>query len=179
MNQKDLLYLYVGEFEMLKALASQLPPNPVVINFGAGAGNSALALLSGRSDVFVHTIDRQREGSPFGSLQGEENLLREHGLFKPDRINQIQGDSAETGRNWKTKVDMVFVDAGHAYEECKADIEAWLPHVKPGGIMAFHDYTSPNWPGVVRAVDELMSGYEVVGRIDTLIAFKITHNERP
>jgi hypothetical protein len=35
---------------------------------------------------------------------------------------------------------MVFIDADHSYEHCKADIQAWLPNIKLGGIIAFHDY---------------------------------------
>jgi hypothetical protein len=48
------------------------------------------------------------------------------------------------------KVDMVFIDAGHEYEECRADIEAWLPKCKK--FMCGHDYGS--FPGVTKAVDE-------------------------
>lgn len=49
-------------------------------------------------------------------------------------------------------VDILFVDAGHSYEAVKQDIEAWLPKMKPNGIMAGHDYNS--WVGVKKAVDE-------------------------
>lgn len=52
--------------------------------------------------------------------------------------------------------DMVFIDADHSYEGAKADIEAWWPLVKDGGIMAGHDYDHNNrgWPGVYKAVHE-------------------------
>ena len=49
-------------------------------------------------------------------------------------------------------VDILFVDAGHSYEAVKQDIEAWLPKMKPNGIIAGHDYTA--WAGVKKAVDE-------------------------
>jgi len=48
-------------------------------------------------------------------------------------------------------IDFVFLDASHEYEDIKADIEAWYPKVKPGGLFAGHDY---GWPGVQRAVNE-------------------------
>jgi SAM-dependent methyltransferase len=51
-------------------------------------------------------------------------------------------------------VDFVFIDASHEYEDIKADIAAWYPKVKPGGLFAGHDY---NWTGVRRAVDEFAS----------------------
>src|SRR3990170_1942455 len=39
-----------------------------------------------------------------------------------------------------------------ASEGVKADIEGWLPHLKSGGFMLFHDY----FAGVQLAVDELV-----------------------
>lgn len=55
-------------------------------------------------------------------------------------------------------IDFIFIDADHSYEGCRADIEAWLPKVKPAGFLFGHDI---NWPGVLRACEELMPGYEI------------------
>lgn len=40
------------------------------------------------------------------------------------------------------QVDFVYVDARHDYCGCKEDIELYWPKIRPGGIMAGHDYTS-------------------------------------
>lgn len=56
-------------------------------------------------------------------------------------------------------LDFVFIDAGHSYENAHADIQAWLPKVKTGGFLAGHDYGSA--PGVNRAVNELLTGFDV------------------
>jgi len=59
-------------------------------------------------------------------------------------------------------LDFVFIDAEHTYEAVTADIEVWLPAIKPGGLLSGHDYSPPGelspkgWPGVVRAVDEFV-----------------------
>ena len=52
-------------------------------------------------------------------------------------------------------LDAVYIDALHDYESVKADIIAWRPKLRAGGILAGHDY-GPHAPGVVRAVDELI-----------------------
>ena len=46
-------------------------------------------------------------------------------------------------------VDMIFHDAGHEYGAVEADLRAWLPKLRVGGIWALHDY---GWAGG-RAVD--------------------------
>lgn len=51
-------------------------------------------------------------------------------------------------------VDVCFLDAGHSFEAVVKDINAWLPKVKNGAIMAGHDYNS--WEGVKKAVNELL-----------------------
>ena len=54
------------------------------------------------------------------------------------------------------RFDSIFIDGCHEYAECKADIQAWLPLLNPGGIICGHDY----WPahiGVMDAVNEVFS----------------------
>lgn len=48
-------------------------------------------------------------------------------------------------------LSLVYIDADHGYESVRADIAAWLPKVRPGGVIAGHDF---NMPGVHRAVRE-------------------------
>ena len=53
--------------------------------------------------------------------------------------------------------DLVFIDDDHKYETTKTNIQAWLPKVCKGGIIAGHDYQH-GFPGVDLAVDELLLG---------------------
>lgn len=50
-------------------------------------------------------------------------------------------------------VDEVFIDGDHKYHSVIADIDAWLPKMKPGGIMSGHDYGTFA-QGVIDAVTE-------------------------
>lgn len=65
-----------------------------------------------------------------------------------------KSESSEGSKLFQNEsVDMVFIDADHVYERVKADIAAWLPKIKKGGIIAGHDYNYQH-PGVLQAVDE-------------------------
>ena len=53
-------------------------------------------------------------------------------------------------------LDFVFIDGNHSYDFVKEDIREWTKKVKPGGIVAGHDYkVDPvNDYGVIEAVNE-------------------------
>ncbi|HEY5317456.1 MAG TPA: class I SAM-dependent methyltransferase, partial [Solirubrobacteraceae bacterium] len=52
-------------------------------------------------------------------------------------------------------VDLVFIDASHEREDTIRTFHAWEPLLVSGGVVAFHDYHDPRWPGVTEAVAEL------------------------
>jgi hypothetical protein len=54
-------------------------------------------------------------------------------------------------------LDFIYIDATHDYEGVKADLAAWWPKLKPGGIMAGHDYADDC--GVPRAVNEFVAAH--------------------
>ena len=53
-------------------------------------------------------------------------------------------------------IDMVYIDAIHQYKPVKDDIKTWLPKIVKGGILAGHDYGSKHFPGVKKAVNEMI-----------------------
>ena len=54
-------------------------------------------------------------------------------------------------------LDFVYIDARHDEASVRQDIELWFPKVRPGGIIAGHDYVDGDLPegsfGVKKAVD--------------------------
>jgi predicted O-methyltransferase YrrM len=51
--------------------------------------------------------------------------------------------------------DLVFVDGDHTYAGATADLAAWWPKLRPGGIFCGDDYL---WAEVKQAVDEFAAG---------------------
>lgn len=191
-------YLSHGEIGLLRRLAQSLPGEwPVVVNIGAGAGTSGLTFMQARAGLHLVTVDVADEINLYGGLGNERGILLAAGALDETRYLPILGDSVQVGRNWgRPPVNLVFVDGGHEYEECRGDLEAWWPHLYVGGIMAVHDYRKVEayraqhpeavidthlidylikpYPGVDRATNEwLASGRaEHIETVDTLIAFR-------
>ncbi len=59
-------------------------------------------------------------------------------------------------------LDIVYVDTEHTYDGIIKNAKVWIPKLKTGGFFTGHDY-SEAWPGVIRAVDELVLQYEPQG----------------
>jgi hypothetical protein len=56
-------------------------------------------------------------------------------------INPVECDSAEAANRYPDKsLDFVFIDADHREESVVRDLQAWWPKVKPGGLLAGHDF---------------------------------------
>lgn len=53
--------------------------------------------------------------------------------------------------------DLILIDADHSYEGVYNDINAYLPKLKPGGELLFHDYGCGMWTGVKEACDQCVN----------------------
>ena len=97
------------------------------------------------------------------------------GCNSPEKFDQVKEcllDHQQLHRNAPllfadATVDVIFHDAGHEYGAVEADLRAWLPKLRVGGIWALHDY---GWAGG-RAVDacqqlrtERLEGALYIGR---------------
>ncbi len=57
-------------------------------------------------------------------------------------------------------LDSIYIDGDHHYAEVKADIQSWMPLIKPGGLICGHDYWAAD-TGVMDAVNECVPGFQV------------------
>ena len=73
----------------------------------------------------------------------------------PERIVKMKGWSLDEVVKFDDgSLDIVFIDGDHSYEACLADLRAWLPKVRSGGVICGHDYGHPKIGKVKKAVDE-------------------------
>jgi predicted O-methyltransferase YrrM len=63
-------------------------------------------------------------------------------------VRLVVASTSEAAKWWTEPIDFLYIDADHDYSSVLSDLEAWVPHVKPGGIVAGDDYGNPSFPGV-------------------------------
>ncbi len=92
-------------------------------------------------------------GWPKEEIDIEQQFLENTYAYRNNFV-MIPLDSAEAARYFDYKsLDFVFLDTGHNEAAIRRDIEAWLPKVKSGGVIAGHDYTE-EWADVIKVVGE-------------------------
>jgi SAM-dependent methyltransferase len=156
-----------------RSLYEMVPVGGTTAELGVWQGRSlcAIAAVIRARRLHVHAIDT------FGGTEGERDVVHDCGgklqeVFEAnlERFGiraQVEVHAGSTGAlvaNFPdASLDLVFIDADHRYEQTLADVRAWLPKVKPGGMLCGHDYKRP-WrhfwghdrSGVKRAVDEVL-----------------------
>jgi predicted O-methyltransferase YrrM len=157
----------VAEEYALVELVKQLPAKDAVIvelggEYGRSASEFAYALRAYGKQGHVYTIDLFPTNHPVvGNLLDAWRVnISEAGyqeVCTPLRASTIEG--AKVWAEHNTPIDLLFIDAVHTYEDVWQDIAAWNEFVKPGGIVAFHDYAQqpdahPLHFEVKRAVDQ-------------------------
>jgi hypothetical protein len=128
-----------------------------VIEVGSWKGRSTTALLEGCAGM-VTAVDNWSGHDPSSNGILEDIVAKEDvfGIFLENtkeyaNLDIIRGNSSASASEYEGMADMVFIDAEHTYEGCKADLEAWAPKARK--IVAVHDYNQ-SWPGVIQAVNE-------------------------
>ena len=149
-------------------------PNGHFVEVGTWMGKSAASLCALGPNIKLDCIDHF-QGSPkerkkthkdrnvYGKCR---NFLRPFWCTtrnkkchtrRDNQLRILKTTSREGARRYANKsLDFVFIDADHTYAAVKDDIRCWLPKIKPGGVLAGHDYQSKSFPGVTKAVNQLL-----------------------
>ncbi|RLC88791.1 MAG: hypothetical protein DRJ03_01575 [Chloroflexi bacterium] len=162
------------EVDALKELVRELPYTPTIIQIGAERGCSTVAMLEERPLAFILSID-------IGE-RPEERANVERAELDHRQVVRALGRSQDIGLWWPMnwECDMLFIDGDHRYEGVSQDLYIWADKIKPGGILALHDYIEDPIPAhikgrVAHAVRDWLEKhdeYEEIARCQRLIAFQ-------
>ena len=157
--------------DLYKSMVKKFPSGSKFVEVGSWKGKSsaymAVEIANSCKEIDFYCVDTWE-----GSIEnkGMEELSRLYDIFlsnmKPveSYYTPLKMKSLDAvSRFGDHSLDFVFIDASHEYEDVKADIIAWLPKIKPGGVLAGHDYYIGDfdyYPGVKQAVNEEFSEFE-------------------
>lgn len=102
-----------------------------------------------------YSLEVWKKAWPDAKVIGIENDLNSIDLEATLNCQIIDANSHETDTQYKLTsllngklIDFLFIDGDHMYEGVKRDYTMYVPLVRPGGIIAFHDTGIKDNPGV-------------------------------
>lgn len=160
----NLLLMEPDEAEALMALVNEgKQKQPRVIELGSWVGLSAV-MLAEQCKAEVTCVDsfKSSPGDPLHAVAQNFGVDIIRNTFKKNAgkrykktIKLVEADTQAAVKQFQDGAyDFVWVDADHRHKQAKADMEAYLPKLKPGGVMAGHDFKDERW-GVEKAVREV------------------------
>lgn len=146
---------------------ARLGEGKTCLEIGSYCGRSTICLAQKAKSVgCIDTFDGRGTASPGSTLNLFRKNLRRHGVEQ--KIAIYEGESAELMDCLPPVYDLVFIDGSHDYESVLADARAAAALLRPGGLLAFHDYGGRDIE-VTQAVDEFVTGGgEILNRVDNL-----------
>ena len=131
---------------------------------GGSTAYMGVEIYNSKKNIIYDAIDTFEGSREHGEVRGlyEEAYSNLKSLIDLKVVNLIKSHSLEAVKKYEDEtIDFCFIDGSHEYEDVKADILAYLPKVKKGGILSGHDYDKI-WSGVIQAVDEVLGKVEVL-----------------
>jgi len=149
--------------EFYSNIVNMLPTNSTLVEVGSWKGKSLAFLcvesLNKSKNFNIYSVDIWEDKKELNKTEHTNNIFNiflENIAPIKQSINVIRNTSVNASRTFcDSSIDFVFIDASHEYEDVKDDINAWLPKIKPGGIIAGHDYNSHDNNQVNIAVNEI------------------------
>ena len=124
-----------------------LPYPAIGIEIGVGLGMNSWFMLTECPNIAVLTgVDHYAAyvdwDKPVSKAEAEANfmILQSNMPLMGHRFNFIREDSQLAAQQMEDEAyDCVFIDGGHSMKQVLADLDSWVPKVRPGGLVAGHD----------------------------------------
>lgn len=128
---------------------------------GVFEGNTSAHLLASFSALEMYCVDPFVEYSQFENDKTSEKMItceaKARARLAPfgARAKIMKNFSVEAAKSIESdSLDFVFIDAIHTFDAVTEDLNAWYRTVRPGGLVAGHDFS---WPGVREAVEKFIA----------------------
>lgn len=133
---------------------------------GVADGRNSLTLCQSIPGLHLLCVDPWRKyvENPRGGPQEQHdvNFSIAQSRLAGFNVSFIKAMSMDAVRTVPlASLDFVFVDAHHGYQFVIDDITEWSKRVRPGGIVAGHDFYHFKWAGVVEAVSEYTAAHGI------------------
>lgn len=155
-------------------LAALLPTSAVVAEIGSYAGESTRIFMDTKRIAKLYAIDPWLNGYDNWDFANYSDMRAVEALFdaRTAGLNVVKMKmlNIEAARKITEPLDMAYIDGCHRYAAVKEDNEIWVKKVKPGGLLAGHDY---NFPEVRKAVDEFANGRQILLYDDSSWAIRV------
>lgn len=164
--QPDEKWMNKNNIFDLADLARSVAPAKTILDIGIGGATSACTMALAIPEVKVYSIGPDVERVAVETVYKTKTQ---------GRVFFVPGISDDIYDKWKEEVDMIFVDGLHEYEGVKKDGEHYLPFLKFGGVIAFHDYDlydNTVGKGIDAFFEEYQFRLEKVLHHDNIMAFK-------
>lgn len=131
------------------------------VEIGSFGGKSLWASTAGMTDATVWAVDDllPRPGQPHnvpsqdwlrGVLQQTIAAIRECNSTLV--VDHLELDSKAAADQISGLIDSAYIDGDHRLPAVSRDLAIWRRKIRPGGILAGHDFWPERWPGVCQAV---------------------------
>jgi predicted O-methyltransferase YrrM len=144
----------------------------VVLELGSYAGLSTLCMAQSASRVVAcDTFDGRATYAPGLTFPEFWTNISRYGFA--DKVTALVGTSCSALPFLAPIFDMVFIDADHSYDAVLHDLQASVKLLKPGGILACHDYGMGDRPDVKKAIDDWRHKRPLTGLVSTVAWFAL------
>lgn len=142
-------FIDAEEWTVFDKLLLTLPLKSNIAEVGSAEGGTALGiakLLMGK-ETRIWAVDIYPDNEILKKFMWAICMFNQAEFVTPIKAKSLEAANVFRDRFF----DLIFIDASHKYADVSADIRAWLPKLKHGGIFCGHDI---NEPDVERAVKE-------------------------
>lgn len=137
-----------------------------VLEIGSYCGRSTVCMARTATEVAcVDYFDGRATPTPdLPTFARFQRSLNDYGVS--DKVTTYHPDNDELPSGY---FDIAFIDGDHHFDAVMRDIEKASRALKPGGLLAFHDYQNGVDPDVTAAVDSLLeNGGQLVSCVKTV-----------